>query len=453
MNLSSLKKLYFLGIGGIGMSAIARFFLKNGVEIHGYDLTESRLTKKLVAEGMNIHYDINIEKIPRDIDGVIITPAIPQNHEELMWLNDNGYSITKRAEVLGIISEEKMTVAVAGTHGKTTTSSILSHILTYCGLDISAFLGGLLVKENSNFIHGNSDIVVLEADEFDRSFLKLSPQVLIILSVDPDHLDIYGDEKNLLKAYYDLTLKVKNGGRILLMGEFDHVFNKAWIEKMTSNDVEVLKLSNDFKFENVNVNSERYHFNFSNSNITIENVKSNLPGVHNISNTTAAIQVALSLGAKAECIRESIANFEGIKRRFEILHDGKCVLIDDYAHHPEEIMNAVKTVKTLYPKRNVLGIFQPHLFSRTNDFYKGFAKEISGLDEVWLLEIYPARELPIKGVDSAMIYNLIPMDNKKLLHSSQLIENLKKHDKLDVIITLGASDIDKYHEEIINIIK
>ena len=452
MKISELKKLYFLGIGGIGMSAIARFFLRNGVDIYGYDIAKTRLTKKLEAEGMNIHYDIDINKIPKDIDGVIYTPAIPNDHEEFVWLKNNKYSLKKRAEVLGLLSQEMRCIAIAGTHGKTTTSSILSHILTYCGLDISAFVGGILAEQNSNFIYGNSDIVVLEADEFDRSFLHLNPEILVVLSVDPDHLDIYGKASELHKTYEQLTLKIKDGGQLFLMGEFENVFSKDWISKLADKSISINHLGRSFSYQNVRVENERYVFDFNNEDISIRNVISQLPGQHNISNSTVAIQIALSLGAQPDEIRKALSDFKGIRRRFEILLDGKKVLIDDYAHHPEELRNAVTTINTLYPKRKVLGIFQPHLYSRTNDFYHGFAEQLKFLDEVWILEIYPARELPMPGVQSELIFNLIPSDNKKLVHSSELVAELEAKDDLDVVMTIGASDIDKYHEQILEIL-
>lgn len=453
MKISNLKKLYFLGIGGIGMSAIARFFLRNGVEIYGYDIANTRLTKKLEAEGMNIHYEIDIEKIPKDIDGVIYTPAIPENHEELIWLKRNDYSLKKRAEVLGLLSKEMKCIAIAGTHGKTTTSSILSHILTYCGLDISAFVGGILVDQNSNFIYGNSDIVVLEADEYDKSFLHLHPEILVILSVDPDHLDIYGDAKELHKTYEMLTTQIKDGGSLFLMGDFKYAFSDSWMQKMQDKNITIHFLNESFRFSNICIDNERYVFDFKNDSTEINEIVSQLPGHHNISNTSVAIQIALELGAKPIQIQNAIIKFKGIRRRFEVVYDDDKVLLDDYAHHPEELRNAVETINALYPNRKVLGIFQPHLFSRTNDFYKDFAKELESLDEIWLLEIYPARELPIEGVKSDMIYNLIANDNKRLIHSSELINVLNAKHNLDVVITLGASDIDKYHNEIIKILK
>lgn len=453
MEITSLKKLYFLGIGGIGMSAIARYFLRNGVEIYGYDIAESRLTKKLVEEGMKIHYDIDINKIPKDIDGVIYTPAIPDDHKEFVWLKNNNYSLKKRAEVLGLLSKEKRCVAIAGTHGKTTTSSILSHILKYCGLDISAFIGGILAKENSNFLYGHSDIVVLEADEFDRSFMHLHPDVLVILSVDPDHLDIYGSAKELHSTYEALTLQIKEKGKLFLMGNFEEVFSKNWESNIRKRSIQVGHLKKDFNFLNVRIENERYVFDFKNENILIKNITSQLPGEHNVSNTSVAIQIALSLGAKEKDIKDALLDFKGIRRRFEVVFDEGKVLVDDYAHHPEELKKTVETINRLYKDRDVLVIFQPHLYSRTNDFYREFAEQLSRLDHVWLLEIYPARELPVKGVKSELIYNLIRSDNKRLLESKELLKALRNYKDLDVVITIGASDIDKYHKEIIEILK
>ncbi len=453
MKLSEVRKLYFLGIGGIGMSAIARYFLNEGKEIYGYDLTETALTKKLEAEGMHIHYDINPDKIPRDIDGVIITPAIPDNNEELRWLRSNGYGIKKRAEVLGELSRDKKSVAIAGTHGKTTTSSLLSHILTYCGLDISAFLGGILVKEKTNFLHGNSKWVVLEADEYDRSFLHCHPDILVIISMDADHLDIYGTYEEMIKSYEQLCCQIKAHGKLITKRECLIKFSDGAQKYFDENDIEVIVVGEDFVFDNIRIESARYRFDYKCGNQEVENVMTQLPGVHNVYNSALAIRVAHLLGLRLEEIKRAIGDFRGIKRRFEWVYDEEKVLLDDYAHHPEEVKYAVKTVKELYPDRYVLGVFQPHLYSRTKDFYREFAEELGALDEVWLLQVYPARELPMKGVESELIYNLIPSNNKRLVHTNNLITELDDRKDLDIVMTLGASDLDKYHHDIKTILK
>lgn len=453
MNLGSVKKLYFLGIGGIGMSAIARYFLQEGVEIYGYDLAKTELTKKLEAEGMHIHYDMDPNKIPHDIDGVIMTPAIPKDHAELLWIQDQGYEIKKRAEILGLLSQTKKTIAVAGTHGKTTTSSLIAHILKYCGLDITAFLGGILSASHSNFILGQSDIVVLEADEYDRSFLHLNPDVLAVLSMDADHLDVYGTVENMYKAYEQLCMQIKPGGQLIIDFKWLDFFSNTFVENVKDKKISLINMSSDFSYSDPRIENHRFCFDFKNDQKQINGIVSRLPGVHNISNTSVAVQVALGLGLLPEDIRNSIADFKGIKRRFEWVYEGEKILIDDYAHHPEELKHAVKTIKDLYPDKKVLGVFQPHLYSRTQDFYKGFAEELGGLDYVLLMPIYPAREKPIDGIKSEIIFNLIPMDNKWMVTSETLIDEIKRLEDVDVIITIGAADLDKFHKDIINIIK
>jgi len=453
MDFSQIRKIYFLGIGGIGMSAIARYFNDHGVEIHGYDLVHTSLTKKLEAEGMSIHYNIDSKKIPRDIDLVVMTPAIPKDHDELVWLNANKYTVMKRAEVLGLLSRHQNTVAVAGTHGKTTTSSLITHVLKYCGLDISAFLGGIMVNYNSNFISGKSDIVVLEADEYDRSFLHLTPNVLIVLSMDADHLDIYGHVEEMYKAYEQLCVQIKSGGHLIIARQCLSHFNSDFMDLLKQRSVKVSFFGDDFSFGDIKIKQSRYRFNFQCLDFEkILNIKSELPGWHNISNTAVAMYVAKTFGLKPNKIKEAVEDFKGIKRRFEIVYEGNKVLLDDYAHHPEEVKHAVKTVKDLYQGKKVMGIFQPHLFSRTQDFYKGFAKELAALDMIVLLPIYRARELPIEGVKTEIIYNLIPNENKVLVKTNELINYIKKETEYDVIITIGAADLDKYHEQIIEII-
>lgn len=436
------------------MSALARYFLNKGIEIFGYDLTQSSLTKKLEAEGMMIHYSEDLDKIPKDIDLVVYTPAIPQSNREFVWLNENNYIIKKRAEVLGLISKQHSTIAVAGTHGKTSTSSLIAHILTYCGLDISAFLGGILKQQNSNYIQGNSDIVVLEADEYDRSFLQIYPDILIITSLDADHLDIYKSHRSMIDAYEQFISQISIGGTLILMDDFSNSFSFRWKDSIERNGINVLQLNDDFGFENVRISDTRYVFDFKSKESSLNELISIMPGLHNISNVCASVMVAILNSCSSENIKEALHSFKGIKRRFEVVYEDKKVLLDDYAHHPTELKNAVETVNRLYAGRSIIGIFQPHLYSRTADFYQGFARELEALDEIWILDIYPAREEPIEGIKSEMIFNLIRNDNKRLLHTSELVEALRKEkENLDVVITLGASDIDKYHNEIVEILK
>ena len=453
MNLSSIRKLYFLGIGGIGMSAIARYFLDEGVEIYGYDIAETSLTKKLVAEGMDIHYDVDINKIPEDLDAVIITPAIPSHHEELIKIKELGYPIYKRAEVLGLLSKAKTTIAIAGTHGKTTTSSIITHVLKYCGLDITAFLGGILVEQESNFVKGNSDIVVLEADEYDRSFLHLHPTCLAILSMDPDHMDIYGDVKNMYAAYEQLCKQIVSGGTLLIDAQWIGCFSDSFLSEMKHRNITIIDVSTEIAVNDIRIDNHRYVFDYKYEDVELSNVVSQLPGDHNISNTAVAITISQKFLDNAALVRNSIKDFRGIKRRFEWVYDDVKVLVDDYAHHPEELRYAVSTINDLYPDRTVLGIFQPHLYSRTQDFYRDFADELQHLDKVILMPIYPAREEPIEGIRSEIIYNLIPMDDKWIARDGDHMLELIEEIDADVVMTIGAADLDKYHIKVIDILK
>ncbi|MDA8693225.1 UDP-N-acetylmuramate--L-alanine ligase [Saprospiraceae bacterium] len=453
MNLSSIRKLYFLGIGGIGMSAVARYFLNEGVKIYGYDIAETVLTKKLVAEGMDIHYDIDVNKIPDDIDAVIITPAIPDHHAELIEIKKKGYPLYKRAEVLGLLSKEKTTIAIAGTHGKTTTSSIIAHILKYCGLDITAFLGGILAEQKSNFIKGHSDIVVLEADEYDRSFLHLHPHILAVLSMDADHLDIYKSVENMYAAYEQLCRQVQSGGTLIIDKKWLTHFSDSFTEDLEKSDVKIIDVAEDFAFENVRVEGSKYTFDYKGHSESIENIVTQLPGIHNVSNTAVAVTIALDYLKESGLIRESLYNFKGIKRRFEIVYDEEKVLVDDYAHHPEELKYAVSTINELYPEKSVLGIFQPHLYSRTQDFYREFAQELKHLENVILMPVYPAREEPIDGIGSEIIYNLIPIDNKWIVKDGAEMLDVIKKINAEIVMTIGAADLDKYHIDIIKILK
>lgn len=452
-DLSQYKRLYFLGIGGIGMSALARYFHHSGAQIFGYDIAESSLTKKLEAEGMIIHYDIDVSKIPENLDVVIYTPAIPDDHAELVFLRNSGLPVMKRAEMLGIVSRNKKTIAIAGTHGKTTTSSMLSHILKYCGLNINAFLGGILESGNTNFIAGDSDWIVVEADEFDRSFLHLEPDILAIMSLDADHLDVYRNVEEMYHAYAELTKKLTEGGTLILAENVEDKFEEDWRNAMDAKRIDIKSLNSDFRYSDVHVAAGKFRFDFSTSNHHLEGLESALPGEHNIINASVSIAIAKELNCADKCIREAVANFEGIRRRFKVLLEDGIVLIDDYAHHPGELKFALQTARSLYPDREIIAIFQPHLFSRTLDFYREFAEELEVADEAWLLPIYPARELPINGVQSEMIYNLIRSDRKKIMKIEKLADALKALSGKEVVMTLGASDIDKHHEEIIKVLK
>lgn len=452
MELNQLHKIYFIGIGGIGMSALARYFIGLGMEVHGYDRTETELTKALAAEGMVIHYTDNVSYIPNGVDLVIFTPAVPKDHTELIYFQQNNFPVLKRSEVLGLISRSMKCIGVAGTHGKTTTSCLVTHILRVGGVDATAFLGGLSLSIGSNFVQGKSDWVVVEADEYDRSFLRLSPDMAIINSMDPDHLDIYGDEKTFRQAFRDYTKKVKPGGKVFkkqgLILRGDKNQDASW-------STYGLK-KGDYRAVNLRVENGFFVFDYKSPKGDILNIKTTLPGQHNVENATAAIAVAQELGVTPEKVKEALATFKGIKRRFQYIYQNdaqQVTFIDDYAHHPTELTAAIKAARTLYPKRHLIGIFQPHLFSRTNDFQDGFAAALDMLDETILLDIYPARELPMAGVTSEILFNKMLNPNKTLTTKSELMSLLRgrintKDLKNTTILTLGAGDIDTFVEPI-----
>lgn len=435
MKLDGLKKIYFVGIGGIGMSALARYFNSLGIDVFGYDKVETVLTKALVAEGMSVHYEDDVTQIPAGIDLVVYTPAIPKTHQELNYFLEQNYPVKKRAEVLGIISKNRKTIGIAGTHGKTTTSAILTHVLRSCGLDCTAFLGGIAANFDSNFVAGQSEWVVMEADEFDRSFLHLYPELAIITSMDADHLDIYGDEASMHQTFYDYAKQVQD----TLYYKYD-----LPLESNHNKDIKFCSYGIDagsVKAVNVRAEAPYFVFDWQDGDHQIKDLKFTLPGNHNVLNATAAIVIAKKLGCEDEGIRAALLSFKGIKRRFEFMVDSeKQVYIDDYAHHPEELKAAIQAAKTLYPAREITGVFQPHLFSRTKDFAAGFAAALDLLDAVILLDIYPARELPMEGVSSAIIFDKMQNSNKVLIKKEALLEELKTRD-LDVLMTLGAGDI------------
>ncbi|MBK8706825.1 MAG: UDP-N-acetylmuramate--L-alanine ligase [Saprospiraceae bacterium] len=439
MNLQDLHKVYFIGIGGIGMSAIARYFLSRGVAVYGYDRTETNLTQALVAEGAAIHYTDDPAFIPEGIDLVIYTPAIPASHSELVFFQKNEYPIKKRAEVLGIISRGMKTAAIAGTHGKTTTSSITAHLLRTGGIDCTAFLGGIVKNFQSNFLIGKSDWVVVEADEYDRSFLHLSPDIAVILSMDADHLDIYGDSQTLLDTgFMAFARQVKPGGRLWVQNGLMPQF--TGFDNVSGFGID----QGQRQARNVGVEDGYFVFDYVGEGITIERLRLPMPGRHNVENATAAITVALHTGVDVSAIREGLATFGGVKRRFEFIYrDEHTVYIDDYAHHPTEIKAVVQAARQLLPGRKLTGVFQPHLFSRTRDFAAGFAEALDGFDDILLLDIYPARELPIPGVTSEIVFNQMKNPHKQLLDKGSLMKALSQR-RLDVLMTIGAGDIDTF---------
>ena len=440
-----VKRVYFLGIGGIGMSALARFFNTNGAAVSGYDKTETVLTKKLVAEGIAIHYEDNIEFIDKEAELVVYTPAVPKDHKELNYFLQNNYNLVKRSEVLGAITNSSYNICVAGTHGKTTTSTMVAHILRHSGYGCNAFLGGIAVNYNSNFWASKKNVSVVEADEYDRSFLKLSPDVAIISSMDPDHLDIYGTAENLEQAFIDFSARIKPGGLLLSK------YGLKRTEDLKAHEHLTFHLQNEnasVYAANIKMVRGSYQFDVLMQYWELKDVVLNMGGLHNIENMIAAISVAHYLEIDNDKIRKAVAGFKGVKRRFEyILKNDEQVMVDDYAHHPEELRALLSGAKDLFPDVKCTVIFQPHLYSRTKDFADGFAETLDLADEVILLPIYPARELPMEGVASEMILNKMKNNNKRVLDKEQVMEWIKNN-KTELLITAGAGDIDTLVEPI-----
>jgi UDP-N-acetylmuramate--alanine ligase len=438
LNLKEINSVYLIGIGGIGMSALARYFNAQGMSVSGYDRTATSLTDELVVEGIQISLHDNLEAIPsinNDFSLVIYTPAIPQDSIILNYFKNNGYDLYKRSEVLGFITESSYTIGVAGTHGKTTTSSIVAHILTESKVGCNAFLGGIATNYNTNLlIDDNSRNTVVEADEFDRSFLTLVPNIAIVTSTDADHLDIYGGHSELLESFQLYVNKINPKGTLILRAGLDLKFGNTLTYGI---DTEA-----DYNAHNLCVDKGNYKFDVQTPNGLYIDVVIGLPGRHNIENALAAIAVAELMGVSKEKIIAGLASFQGVKRRFEKIIDTKdLVYIDDYAHHPKELEMCISSIKELYPNRKVTGIFQPHLFTRTRDFADEFAKSLSLLNELLLLDIYPARELPIDGINSEMLLAKVDLETKEIVSKSNVVERLETRE-LDILLTLGAGDID-----------
>ena len=444
--LQQLKNIYFIGIGGIGMSAIARYFNERGVKILGYDKTQTVLTDQLSAEGMDICYENNYaEPFPTLIDLVIYTPAVPLTHPVCQHFKASGLPFMKRAEILGLISKNMKTIAIGGTHGKTTTSSITTHLLKEGGVSCTAFLGGIVENFGGNYVSGQSDWVVIEADEFDRSFLHLHPEIAAILSTDADHLDIYGSLESLIDTgFKPFAAQTAADGLLLIQHASVNLFPS------TGNKQSFGIEEGDFKAVNIRLESNALIFDYQHSNILIKDLKFSLPGRHNVLNAVVAITIALRLGVSEEAIRENLLTFKGIQRRFDIkLVNDKMVIISDYAHHPTELNAVISATRELYPGKKITAVFQPHLFSRTKDFLDGFAKALSALDSVILLPIYPAREEPIPGIDSALLLQKISILDKKLVDSDGLISALNQVQP-EVLLMLGAGDFDRMLPQIVD---
>ncbi len=448
MHFNDVKRIYFIGIGGIGMSALARYFRLHGAEVFGYDRTPTALTRALEAEGMQVHYDDDVTQIPQDVDLVVFTPAVPKDHRELNWFRENNYPIKKRSEVLGLISQAKRCIAIAGTHGKTTTTTMAAWLLRSCGIDATAFLGGISANFENNFVEGASDWVVVEADEYDRSFLQLHPEIVIINSIDADHLDIYGSAEAVVDSYEQFIRQIKPGGKLIYRHGLP--LEKVADELRTAGrHVFTFGIDEgDYEAFDVRVEDGQMAFGLRSTIFNFSHLRMDYPGRHNVLNATAAMAATLTAGGFTPELPAALAGFRGVKRRFEfIVRTPELVYIDDYAHHPAELEAAISAARMLYPDRKITGIFQPHLFSRTRDFVEDFAAALDKLDEIILLDIYPAREQPIPGVTSRMIADLMTNINVNLTTKAELLDVLKTKN-LEVLMTMGAGDVDTMIEPI-----
>ncbi|MDP3392484.1 UDP-N-acetylmuramate--L-alanine ligase [Sediminibacterium sp.] len=437
--LTTINNIYFIGVGGIGMSAIARYFLSKGAIVSGYDKTPTVLTNQLEKEGILIHYTDDISLAPQQPDVIVYTPAIPKDHQELNHFINNGFTVMKRSDILQWITENAFNICIAGTHGKTTVTSMVAHLLRHSGYGCNAFLGGISANYHTNFWSHERNVVVVEADEYDRSFLKLSPNIEVITSMDPDHLDIYGTAEEVEKAFVQFSQKLKPGGTIVAKYGLsraaelraDHLF--TYDHQNEAADIHVKLLQ---------VIEGSYHFTVQGKNWSIPNLVLHMGGLHNIDNMIAAITVAKQLGIDDDKIVAAVADYKGVRRRFEYaLKTTEHVLIDDYAHHPDELKALLSGVRSIFPDRKLTLVFQPHLFSRTKDQAAGFSATLDLADEVILLPIYPARELPMEGVNSEMLLNNMKLASKQVLSKTELLDWVKAN-KPSLLVMAGAGDID-----------
>lgn len=456
MELKDIKAVYFVGAGGIGMSAIARYFLHKGMVVAGYDKTPSNLTRELEKEGMSIHYDEDVDAIPEPCTDaattlVVYTPAIPEEHKELVFFRNSGFTIEKRAQVLGTLTRSHKGLCVAGTHGKTTTSTMCAHIMHQSHLDCNAFLGGISKNYGTNYIlSGKSDFVVIEADEFDRSFHWLRPWMSVITSTDPDHLDIYGTKEAYLESFCHYTELIQPGGALILHKNLEmklHVQEGVKVYEYSLDE-------GDFHAENIKIDNGEITFDFISPIENVEGVQLGQPVPINVENGVAAMAMAQLNGCTAEELKQGMKTYGGVDRRFDFkIKTDKLVFLSDYAHHPKEIYQSAKSIRELYRDRKITAIFQPHLYTRTRDFYKDFADSLSLLDEVILCDIYPAREQPIPGVTSQLIYdNLKAGVEKSLVHKEDVLKLVESRD-FDVLVVLGAGDLDNYVPQITKILE
>ena len=454
MNLEDIKAVYFVGAGGIGMSALVRFFLAKGYKVGGYDKTPSPLTERLIEEGALIHYDDNIDEVDdcfkqKDEVLVVYTPAIPDDHQELQYFRTNGFEVQKRAQVLGTLTKSLQGLCVAGTHGKTTTSTMAAHLLHQSHVDCNAFLGGISKNYGTNYILSESEYVVIEADEFDRSFHWLSPYMTVITATDPDHLDIYGTKEAYLESFRKYTTLIQKGGALIIHKGLE-------MQPDVQEGVTIYEYSRsegDFHAENIRIGGGEIVFDFVHPGGVVRDIQLGVPVSINIDNGIAAMALAILNGATEDELREGMKTFAGVDRRFDFkVKNDRMVFLSDYAHHPNEIAASVRSVREIYADKKIAAIFQPHLYTRTRDFYREFADALSGLDAVYLCDIYPARELPIPGVTSRLIYdNLRPGVERHLITKADILDVARKAD-FDVLVSLGAGDIEDYVPQITEIL-
>ncbi len=452
-DLKNIYNLYFIGIGGIGMSALARYFNLHGKVVSGYDRTETVLTRELVKEGIPVTYVDDPDSIPKNVELVVYTPAIPGDHRGLNYYRDHGYEIMKRSEVLGLITKNSRNVCVAGTHGKTTISTMIAHILRDSGLGSSAFLGGISVNYNTNFWGDKNDICIVEADEYDRSFLRLNPDIAVISSMDADHLDIYGTAEEVKQAFIAFSKKIKSGGTLVQKHGLSIPKPEREIQQLsyhlTDNRADVYTT-------NLRIQQGNYVFDVEGKEGLMKDVRLNVGGWHNVENALAAITACRKLGLNEEKIIPALNNYKGVRRRFEYhVSEGTTIYIDDYAHHPRELEVLISSARELFPDRKIVVIFQPHLFSRTRDFAEGFASALDKADEVILLPLYPARELPIEGISSSTIFDKMTKAKKRMLDKKGIMEWARAIQPAEksVLITAGAGDIDELVKPLTELLK
>lgn len=445
MQIDGLKRIYFIGIGGIGMSALARFFRERGVIVSGYDRTETPLTRKLAAEGMTLHYEDDVDMLDQAAELVVYTPAIPTDNKELNWYQNHQYPVYKRSDVLQWITERMFAITVAGTHGKTTISAMIAHLLRETGYGCNAFLGGIAVNYQTNYWGNERNVAVIEADEYDRSFLKMHPDIALLTAMDADHLDIYGTKAALDDAFNQYTRNIKNNGTLW----YKHGLpTEGFSKDVAKNSYSLQNDAAAVYARNIQIKDGGYLFDVQGKDWEIDRIQLNMGGMHNVENCVASLAVAMQLGIDADALRKAVAAFKGVKRRFEfIIKNEHTVYIDDYAHHPEELASLIKSARSLFPDRKCVVAFQPHLYSRTRDLADAFAHSLDIADEVILLDIYPAREAPIEGVSSELIASKMGNPNHTILSKEGLVQ-YARNAKPALLITAGAGNIDQLVEPV-----